>query len=127
MSNTNNTSIDEAAKDVITKPPFDYPYLDSDPKAQLVFDVSKADHAFIKGIRPPQGTLRIVGALLWKKLCDSCRSQGMKGEFTFQDQFEEFMSSFVIISASEYEKLKADSLAFNTKKINVKKKAVGAE
>lgn len=119
----NETSASAATALATSKPKLEYPYSKDELKQQLVLDVSKADHGLIKCIRPRQGTLTIVSAMLWHKLCDACRTRNIL-DMSSEDEFEEFFADSTIISAAELEQLKADSAAYQQSLISGANSAV---
>lgn len=113
--NANASEIPNTAPLEVAKPKLAYPYTDTEALQQLVLHISRADHGLIKCIRPRQGTLTIVAAMLWHKLCNACRERGIL-DMSSEDQFESFFAESVIISAEEYEQLRVESTAYQAQR-----------
>lgn len=95
-----------------SKPLFTSPYPAGDPNnCQLVLQISKYDHGYVKSARPTQGTLTIVAGMLWSKFCAACRSKCII-DMRHQDEFEDLAINGVFIHKDELDSLVADAIAW---------------
>lgn len=94
------------------KTKFESPYKGQDlAPSHIQVDIGTADNNLIRAIRPRQGTLQITAQHLWNKLCNELRKRNITG-FDSVDEFEQFLTTSVLVDAADYQQLVADSTEF---------------
>ncbi len=93
-----------------TKSKFESPYKGQDlAPSHIQVDIGVADNNLIRAIRPRQGTLQITAQHLWSKLCNELRKRQITG-FDSVDEFEQFLTTSILVDCGEYQQLTSDSL-----------------